>query len=65
MLKACHISNNYSPHYQVEDAPGRNTHSVWWQWVPNGAYTIPDFPVAPGDWMVVSITQSSTTNAET
>ena len=32
---------------------------AWWQWLPNGAYTINSLPVAPGDWFEVTINTTS------
>ncbi|KAK3316613.1 concanavalin A-like lectin/glucanase domain-containing protein [Apodospora peruviana] len=34
---------------------------AWWQWVPNGAYTITSMPVAAGDQFEVTINTTSTT----
>ncbi|KAK5653281.1 hypothetical protein OQA88_9180 [Cercophora sp. LCS_1] len=47
----------------VNDPSGSNTHMVWVQWVPGSSYTLPNFPVSPGNVMKVDITVNTPRNA--
>ncbi|KAK3951436.1 peptidase A4 family-domain-containing protein [Pseudoneurospora amorphoporcata] len=42
---------------------GRQITEAWWQWWPSASYSIPSIPTAPGDWMAVNITMTSSTSA--
>ncbi|KAK1776922.1 peptidase A4 family-domain-containing protein [Copromyces sp. CBS 386.78] len=42
---------------------GQQITEAWWQWWPSAAYSIPSIPTAPGDWMAVNITMTSSTSA--
>lgn len=42
---------------------GSHTSHAWFEWIPDSAYNIPDFPVSPGDWMFINITVKTSTSA--
>ncbi|KAK0644638.1 concanavalin A-like lectin/glucanase domain-containing protein [Cercophora newfieldiana] len=44
---------------KFDNASATVRNEAWWQWLPNGAYTIGSLPVAPGDWFEVTINTTS------
>ncbi|KAI1856801.1 hypothetical protein JX265_011442 [Neoarthrinium moseri] len=46
------------------DQNGTQTSNAWLEWIPDAAYTIPSFPLSPGDWMFVNISVLSSTSAQ-
>ncbi|KAK3492689.1 concanavalin A-like lectin/glucanase domain-containing protein [Neurospora hispaniola] len=48
---------------KINNSTGIVENEVWWQWVPNGAYTITNIPVFAGDWFDITINTTSSTAA--
>ncbi|KAK1767928.1 concanavalin A-like lectin/glucanase [Phialemonium atrogriseum] len=46
------------------NSAGVQTNWAWLEWVPDAAYTIPNFPVATGDWIEVRVSASSSTSGQ-
>ncbi|KAK0616803.1 concanavalin A-like lectin/glucanase domain-containing protein, partial [Immersiella caudata] len=49
---------------KIDNSTGIVRNEAWWQWLPNGAYTISSLPVAANDWFEVTINTTSSTSAK-
>jgi len=47
---------------QVNSNGGQSA-SAWWEWYPEGAYTIEGLRVKPGEWISVNLTATSSSSA--
>ncbi|KAK0644555.1 concanavalin A-like lectin/glucanase domain-containing protein [Cercophora newfieldiana] len=49
---------------KIDNSTGIVRNEAWWQWLPNGAYTISSMPVAANDWFELTINTTSSTAAK-
>ncbi|KAK4237325.1 hypothetical protein C8A03DRAFT_34738 [Achaetomium macrosporum] len=49
---------------KIDSSTGIVRHEAWWQWVPEAAYSVTTIPVAPDDWIEITINTTSTTAGE-
>ncbi|KAK3303125.1 concanavalin A-like lectin/glucanase domain-containing protein [Chaetomium strumarium] len=49
---------------KIDNSTGIVRHEAWWQWVPEAANTVTSLPVAPHDYIEITINTNSTTAAE-